>query len=438
MVFFISKRSVTFQMIRSGMEMLAQSHPLLRMHLIENGDNGRMQFEKSPSLIVDLEERQEKNWITVLEQQSNVFFKHGENLLWLVKYLPEEESDYTNDEYKYQCPLLFKFHHSIVDGMAVMRLVNDMMDNLESQIEERDEQDIISQNVPPSIESITGIDRGLWYYSGIGCLTRFFSKSHPRFILKIIKVVKPNFFKIRPYLDLFISKEKTCITSSPATSLIPIYLDEENTNILLYNCKQNKISPLAALVAAHFIIADKYMSIKEEKIVANISVNVRRLPKFANDLCMQHHCACYVSIIDCILQITPSDKSLWVLARKCQTIIHNNLEKKMYRYLREAVFLSVPHKVFPEPDNHMSILALFNNYGKCTFLDRDQNSPIKLAASQGCPTFHHGKSMLFSITSAMFENKLSWNLTYFTNVTTPKTASDIAHEMNDLLLRSCR
>ena len=436
MATFISESGITSEMLRASFTRIALRHPMMRMRF-RRSHGGELHFEILDDVIINLEERTESDWVSVWEENVTVSLGHDDQPLWFLQHLPEAKPDYTTDQYRHQCTFLLTYHHACVDGMSGCILINELLNDLESVIKGEIKSDnITSLPFPPPLETV--IDNYLSTSDQIMMkILTFCSRHCPKFFLKMAKLGQSSLFRRHSSVQALLQREQKVITCKTTSSVVPVTLSKQQTKALFTECKQQKVSPLAALAAAYFVCLDKHATIRDKDVTFAITSNLRKYgeEKYPD---INTYFSCFTAMSPMQMKIPSTNKSLWDVAKEYQRVIHSDLEKKAIKGVTTAEVFNMMTKADTQSVRDRSFfLASFHNFGKVDVLNRSDASPIRLAAYHASMSNYKIPGFLASISCITFESVMSFTLQYGTNVLTKGFATELGADIKTTLMENC-
>ena len=430
MAVLISDIPLTLNMIKSAFTKLALKHPLLRMRITQK-DGEDPQFEMMDEVTVNIEERQETDWVKVFEENSTTDFGDHDQPLWFVQVLPDAKPDYTTNQHEYQSTLLLSCHHSIIDGMSNMLLFNELMNELETEITGKGRSDVIAScPIPPPAEVVVN-NRPLLHILG----ERFLNMSiklYPQVLLWIFKHLASSNFTQQPSIRTLIQQNKSPTSSSPTTSVFPISLSRDETKTLIGECKRHKVSPLSAFISAYCIALDKQIPLTSTNLSFEISSSLRQRTGFLDDE-MKKNIACYISFLHLEVKMSDVEMDIWKIAEMCEEMIHKDLDQKAMAALSMFGFASVVNKYLPNAKEERCSFGSVNNYGRLAFLSRSQDSPVCLAIAHGSFAHHNFAGPLIGFNMMTCVERFTCSLAYSTKVVSKSFLCQIGQDIKDML-----
>lgn len=419
--------------LRKALSLLPKRFPLLRMRINESGSHPCFEEMENPAETMDfqaLDEIMADKWEEGFEEEINgPLFNTGAGPLWRVRLLRE-----TSHEGKYRNALVFTFHHVICDALSIFQLQTKLMEFLTSLHGGKD-FNVESLPLRPPLESLISnlVKPNIWerlLFSSV-------------FILQRVK----NFFA-KPK-NLYLSVYPPVANSDPSvtkkTCLLGRSLSEEDTKLLIKNCKANKCTVHGAITAStHLAIARILQQKKEDlksplTVDSSYSVSLRKdcQPKLNSDDFGAYVSASALSIP--VPQVDLDDKEgFWQFARACTREVHTQLDSGKHRNLLkfyQCIDITSYCKMseYKYNEGRRSHICNINNYGAQQTNLSEADCPYRFAGSyfgvQGAKTSHTFGNNILTV-----DGRLYWAVEYFPHVTTKTQAEDFT-DLSLLILK---
>ena len=111
-----SAQPITKPMLEDAMTILVNRHPLLRMCIVNR--NGTLFWKNMVTRRMDIRDPSTEWQIAFLEALSGGFdVENGP--LWSLTLLPNAEFGFSSASFEFNAGLLFRFSHSIIDGLGM-------------------------------------------------------------------------------------------------------------------------------------------------------------------------------------------------------------------------------------------------------------------------------------------------------------------------------
>ena len=419
MVAFASTSIITMDMLQKAFNHVANKHPMLRAVIKTKGTEAW--FETRDDVIADIQEDTREDWVSACQEIQAKGFPDMLNL-WHVKYMSAVISKYSCSKYKHQCTFIFTIHHSIADGVSLMRLMNEINIYIDNDLKGKNQVHEEPLPFPPSVETLMNVK-----YSSFACYFNIMYFNLQTLFNKIRNTRGTAQHKDN-VIEFFCKSEKNKVSDKDkGVVIIPMQLTERESNIFITACKKNQVSPMAVFTAAFFLTSYDHMPIGDNEVQYCFPTNQRRL--FPSKSHIQDHLALHISLVYTELDLPRCKPLLWDLAKICQRNAHNDMQK------RERRWLEVINNMRKISSQGFYPLFFISNYGKFDFVEHGKEPCIKLAAVFS--TALAGQSSAISITLVYFDNKLCWNFNYDASAISKHTANLMAHairrQLQDIL-----
>ena len=427
-VIFASANPITLKNVEKCLCRLVRRHPLLRMKVKQPTCNKTTNdwFVPMDQIQKNVEELADKYWLDVMEKQlSEPGINSEEGPLWHVKFLPNIDYEDTHIKLPHQFALIFVFDHAICDGNSILLIINETLSFLEDELNGVEHcENPESLPLPKSLCDIMEIENRLpLSLKFLQLLTNWFPSIAGMIANKINS--KDRSWWIKNLEDNHPIKS----TILPATRIVPIVFDKNETKQIMESCKSHSVSPLAALQAATLTVMIEKWHLSGE-VEFNTTVNLR--PHYARSGAdsIYQQVANYATFFMCKIKIINEKKTtdMWCLAEACKHAVHDGLLARAENTSQLNYILSK----FPFPP--IKAMAFFVNLGKCLFLDRTDDCPVRAIAIRGSVPVHYSNE-LFNIHCVYLENRFMWNLNHSTHKMNIYTASQIAESIRQKLIQ---
>ena len=423
-------------MVKSAFTRTATRHPLLRSRLVRK-DGGQLHFELLEKVIVNVYERHDSDWVCRFEENMNIKLGYDDKPLWYIEYLPEYKSKYTNDQYKHSCTLVMTAHHSIVDGVGGRMIMNQVMNDLQSQLKgDIDIQQTFSLPIPPPVENIFGKRSkfDLLLESVLGMVSEYL----PGAFVSFVKWCQPSVFRRHSSVQALLSREQKSITVAPTTSIIPLILSKEQTQALQKQCDKHNVTTQAALMAAYFINLDKHASIRGRDATVFTTFNIRD-HKDVTFEDMNSHFGLYRA--QCIFQLKMLEvyESLWTAAETFHKIVNRDIEKKIRNTIPGNELLTMLSKTDTDSIHDRScMLASFHECHTFDPVTRYSDWPVRMVEYKCGFADHDMPGCLFNMIHMTFDRQFSVFLMYSTAVMSRDFAAQMGADVKDSLINMAK
>jgi hypothetical protein len=286
---------VTFDLLRTAIDLLQQRHPLLQVHLQES--NGSFYFGAEGTLPIPLsiiDRQHDRQWIEIAEAELSQKFA-GEFAPLCRITLLQSSAQFDRHE------LIVTFHHAIADGISALHFMHELLSFCQQLVAGTPISPLESLPLLPPLEQLLA-----------KCL------SEPAANLTQVPPSQPN-----PPPALLI--EQTAPVDLRRTRLLPYEFDRDLTLQLKSRCRDERTTVHGALCAAMILACARQLASPEPVFVAcGSSVNLRGS---CFPVVEPSHLGCFVSAVTTVHQIS-LDANFWELARECQTTIHQLVNDK--------------------------------------------------------------------------------------------------------------
>ena len=401
--------------------LLPKRFPLLRMRINQSGSHECFEEMENPETVdfKVLDEIAANEWEKGFEEEINgSSFNTDTGPLWRLRLLKE-----TLHVGKYRNALVFTFHHAICDALSIFKLQQQLLSFLSSM---HDGEDFKVESLPlrPPLESLTSslVKPNIW--------ERLLFKSV--FALQRVKniFVKPK--------NLYLSFYPPVADSDPSvmkkTCLLGRSLSEEDTKLLIKNCKSNKCTVHGAITASTHLAITRLLQKKKQDLNAPVtvessySVSLRKecQPQVSSDDFGAFISASVLSIPVPSVDLTDK-QGFWQFARACAREVHTQVDSgkhrnalKFYQCIDIRSYCKMSD--YKHNEGRRSHICNINNYGAQS-TDLSEEGLFKIAGSyfgvQGAKTSH-----IFGNNITTVDGKLYWAVEYFPHVTTKTQAED--------------
>ena len=425
-VIFSSVKPISIKNVERVLYRLAARHPLLRMKIKKYIFKGITSdwFVPMENIIIKLEELPDKVWLDVMEKQlSDTEINTEDGPLWHVKFLPNINHEETEINLSHQCAMIFVFNHAICDANSMLHLINETLSNLENELTEvKHFEKIESLPLPNSLSDIAGIEsRRPFSHELFQLLISLFP-----FILWLAMTL------IHKDRSTWIRRFKKKHSNVSGTGIVAKCFNKSETEIFLHSCKVHSVSPLAAFQAASVtILADKLAISREVQF--GTTVNLRSYYNECKNN-IYREVASYSAFLDCKVKILEEKGDFWKLAQNCKNAVHEDLVARTEKQMQlMSVLRMVPGGVISKLNNVTSLFS-FGNLGNCSFLNRNDDSHVRVIAVYGTGSIHRGPMPLFCAHLIYFEKRFLWNLSYSTSNISKEAAAIVAENIKQKII----
>ncbi|XP_078367816.1 uncharacterized protein LOC144651724 [Oculina patagonica] len=419
--------------LRKALGLLPKRFPLLRMRINESGSEAC--FEEMDSTdTVDfqvLDGITADKWEEGFEEEINsALFNTATGPLWRVRLLKE-----TLVDGKLRNALVFTFQHVICDALSIFELQKTLMEYLTSL---HDGEEIEVESLP--------------FKSPVEALMSDLAKPS---ILE--RLLFSSFFTLQRVKTFFVKPKNSYLSAYPAvayshplvskrTCLLSRTLSEEETKLLIKNCKANKCTVHGAITASTHLAIARILQQKQDSktpvsVDSSYSISLRKdcQPKVNSDVF-----GAYVSASTLSTQVPlvePDDEQgFWDFARACTREVHAQLDSGKHRNLIKFYqCIDIPSyckmSEYKYNEGRRNHIFNINNYG-AQKTNQSETSPFKFAGSyfgvQGTKTGHTFGNNILTV-----DGKLYWAVEYFPHVTTKTQTEDFTDLSLHILKGAC-
>ena len=329
--------------------------------------------------------------------------------------------------------LIFRFHHSILDGTSRTRVVGDALNVLEHILSEK--------FIPRECAMVCGptthyLPKVRWkeamlfrltvWFEHITCLWTNTNTSHNRFIER---------------MGAAILRDKSV---SKRTRIIPLEWSEDNTRRLLAACKKYGCTVQWAVRTAVGIAMVEIMSKGKQdfrsKLDMFVAVNLRhRLNYLAKGAFGLYN---GFGVITDTYDMGMGNRQFWKLAKETSYTIKQKIKNGEHFQFNRLDF--GPDRLLDIQCKLMAMLrndahgagrtesnVLFSNVGNCPHLAVNSNVLQHLANFTAISA--HNLGATFSLYITTFNGKIFWTLNYFDNIGTMEVAQGFFDRINKIL-----
>ena len=429
-VIFASEKPISAKNVQRVLHRLAERHPLLRMKVKQCISRGIASdwFVPMENITIKLEELPDKVWLDVMDKELfETEMNREEGPLWRVKFLPNIQHQQTDINLSHQCALIFVFNHAICDGNSMVRLINETLSNLEDELKGSKSSDKLeSLPLPKSLCDIAEVES-----------KRPFSLKLCQLFISLFPSLAGAMMgrAVRNNKNMWIEKLQNRPNTVDRTGTVPMVFTKKETKVFLNSCKAHSVSPLAAFQAATLtILADKLAISGEVGFHTTVSLRPFYI-EYNQESNNYPEVASYFSVLRSKFTIPEEKYTFWNVAQCCKKDVHEDLLARIEKRMQLAALMSmVPIDAVVSGPQTITCLVTFGNLGNCSFLDRDDCSPVRVIAIYGCTSIDKGPRPLFSTHLMYFEKRFSWNLTYSTGIISKEAASKVAENIKQKII----
>ena len=424
----MSKLPITAEILRTACYKLSQKHPLLRMYVPKS--DHPLRFHHLDNIGIKVQQSPERNWLSELYHDLSSPFKYGKNPLWRVTLLPDADLNLTNSDYKYQCVVIIGIDHAIADGLSFFFMVGELMTYICSIMENDNVSgDVQSQPLPENMEVSQGLYKGQTF---IRSLLYYSLKKIPALCQPLLKMVRmPDQYRHTSVVNFLKDEEQYVKNESVHMKMVYRCMNEQETSKLLKKSKANGVSPAAALLASYFLALKQYADIngKQVQFMATKSlVHARNRTKHNFDLVSAP------AFLPFVVEVPDHSNRFWEFANMCYFDRDGSVRLNEITALPYELATTWYKITEDTPEGRAETLAYIANLGRCKWLEMSAASPIRLegvlAQAQSNPM---PNSPPFYIVCQTVHDKMTWNMSYYSNKIRENTAEKIANTMSKIL-----
>ena len=434
---YVSQEPISIDMVRKACNMLSKKHPMLRMRLSAQRSDEPVRFVPLDNRPVEVTLNLETDWLSAHTSELSSRFEHGDNLLWRVQYLPNVSQKFTNSRFKYQIVLIITMDHSIGDGLSLSRMSGDLTEFiLLTRTTGRSVDSIRPRMLPESMETtykmhqkLNIMDR-LFYYA---------TKKYPAFCSSLVNVITPKMDKYRhkSVIDFLEEEERYTQHQSNSLKLVPKMMNLHETSMLSQKCRENGVSPAAAVLASYFLALNQYADIGGKEIVYAVT---KAMSQLSTTKSKDFDVVNDVALLRLCLSIPANMCNFWVFAKACYYDKQSDIKTRMLKQksISPELFSMRVTKAPETAADRASRLIYVANFGRCTWLEMPDESPVRLEGKyMSCGSTSIRNAPIFVLSCMTIRCKMFWNLSYSSNKIRDSTASAIADTMTKIVQSAC-
>lgn len=416
-----SEEELIHDHLRKALSLLPKRFPLLRMRINESGSQPYFEEMENPETVDFrvLDEITADEWEKGFEKETDgPLFNTNSGPLWRVRLLRESVH-----EGKYNYALLFTFQHAICDALSVFQLQQKLVEFL-AALHHSEEFEVESLPLRPPLESLLS-NRAEPSTAEKVLISSFFALQRAKTFF-----MKPN----NLYLSVYPPVANSNPSVSKKTCLLGRSFSEEDTKLLIKNCKANKCTVHGAITASTHQAIARILRTKKHDLhnpVCIDSIYTVSLRKDCQPKVETFEFGAYVtaSALSILVPLAyPDDKvGFWEFARTCTREVHAQLDSGKHFDLLKLYYCS-GSKAYCNLHNYE------NNEGRRSQIITITNCGA-LQTSQGgeCPFKFAGMYFglrgerlghVFGNNILTVDGKLYWAVEYFPHVTTKEQAED--------------
>ena len=421
-------------MVERVMTMLSKLYPLLRMRVTKDSQTGKQYFsEMDEPNTVDfkvLEDVNAEDWVPVAEEQSLGWLDFSSGPLWGAILLKEVYDDKAK---KYKNTLLFRNHHVISDGRSFIALFEQLLEYL-SLLHKGEEVVVESLPLRPPC---THLMRHC-------CTPSVWENLVFRMMFFVARVKMMFWWTTKSGTNLYTAIFPPIILRDPSvsvvTSIIPRVFSEGDTLALMKCSKEQNCTVHGAITAATYMALAKILkkadhTLKSPALSLKTSFNVG----IRKDCCPQiprNEFGYLASIATLEATVPASSTEFWLFARECTQRVHKALSKGEHHASLSKLFDLRPKVNTAENAGRWETIFNISNLGRFE-LGKGKQWPYQPVARYGF-TAEQTTGPVFANNLVTVNGKLSWGVTYFTNITTKEQAEEFFDLAMNILMDACK
>lgn len=291
---------ISFDLLRSAIDLLQKRHPLLQVHLQELDDGYFFCAEGTLTIpAIAIERQHEQQWLEIAENELRQKFSDGFAPLCRITLLQSSTQPYRNE-------LIVTFHHAIADGISALHLIHELLSYYQQLFEGIPIPKLDSLPLLPSLEQLL-------------------QKSLAEVTAADFTQAQPSETAASPTLLI----QQMAAVSDRQTRLIPQELDQPLTLQIKNRCRTEQTTVHGLLCAAMMMACVQQLSSETPILVScSSSINLRAscspivepnyLGSFIANVTTTHH--------------TDPKANIWDIARECQSNILRSVQHKIPHY----------------------------------------------------------------------------------------------------------
>ena len=437
-----SKSSLSYNDVYDTLNVVSKKYPLLRTVIVQkyDGENKMVKYLRvvNNKSMVTVHILPVQDWVSVWENEVLMKFDCETGPLWHTTLL-EETYDALKDVYTNT--ILFTFYHGTMDGLAVLKFVQEFVKCLNG----------ISKGILSTEDNVkTDILPGL--------MTLLTAKQFLHF--KIIQWILPecllvHFVKFAMRVSLMFDVKNPVLCQFGRNTdvgrgkikIIPRQLNSGNTKKLITVCRRNACTVYGALLACCHLAVSKLVESGKTADPLRFGwycpVNVRDQckPRVQPD-----DLGSYTTVLMENVNVpdinTDDQMKFWSFAKQCTKEVHNGIRNSRHLfslYLTPISHLLNPKQFVSEFILHskmkqselMSPVHSLSNLGKIDW-KKDKNDVFEIeSVFGGSGAYQHGPSFVNHM--ATFNGVFIWSTSYITSVVNEETAEKYVNLVFEIL-----
>ncbi len=291
---------ISFDLLRSAIDLLQKRHPLLQVHLQELDDGCFFCADGTLTIpAIAIERQHEQQWLEIAENELRQKFSGEFTPLCRITLLQSSTQPYKNE-------LIVTFHHAIADGISVLHLIHELLSYYQQLVE----------NTPiPKVESLPLLPS----------LEQLLQKSLAEVNAADFTPAKPIETTSSPNLLI----QQMAAVSDRQTRLIPHELDQYLTLQIKNRCRTEQTTVHGILCAAMMMSCAQKLSSQTPILVScSSSINLR---SSCSPTVEPSYLGCFIANVTTTHHADPK-ANIWDLARECQSNILRSVQNKIPHY----------------------------------------------------------------------------------------------------------
>ena len=411
----ISKHPLSFAMVKKATTLVANSQPLMKTCIqLGPGHGERLWFVPMKKLVYDIQEKPNIEWKVELKQQLLMPYNIRNGPLWRLAFLPNIIVKNVKGHLTNECTLVFACHHTIADGMSVMRIMAQVINTVNKIMSGTTTSNLPEKIMYASTDELIG--------SNLGSLKEYILQKKAQvcsFFPRICQKQKKKDSKLRDFSEL---DNVLNVLTMRWFELLYLELSREETNRLLTRCRCKGATILGvAMAASNVAINTIFLRGNFQNIVMADS---RKFLKIPDEAIGQYPYAMHIP-----LKMTKGQQvSFWEDAKLCSKVVHERINREtcieyFYRGRQEK----------RAPTDLLSIK--FSNRGNCNFVN-ENCSYVKAVASHGAVAAKITIPICFGNIITTVDGRLCWTLKYNMKYASTKEAEQVRNAIKSALIAS--
>jgi len=331
-------------------------------------------------------------WVKRFEQELQQEHDVAHGPLWRVVRI---QNSFDSSMNKYTSTFLLSFHHTISDKLSVLTMLDQLLEILDQlRLNVFDVENMQTLPIlPPLLDLIKCHTQISWW---------------EKIVIRLNGILQPFTSLQNNFLDIFTHPLVETPTMRPITSIIPGSLTEQQTTLLVKNCKANNCTVTGALAGCYatalFGMAEKFgKNLKD--ITLGLPVNLRRgcKPTVHDD-----EIGLFVGLI--IFDIAKSESDFWDRTRKITREIKKQLGgNKQYGIatrMENGVFN--PVQIYENAKKDMKYAGRYTSFdlSNCGIFTFERQTTYKVKE------VHFAITETLTVSSVTVNGQLNWTVVY--------------------------